>query len=406
MRLQRLAFVAILLFSVPGITLGETIEISPSDDWFSILSGDSLQPGDEVVLGSGIYSNSRRLVICHSGTLEEPVTIRAAAGASVVFKRPDAKQNTINLEGNQHLRLIGLEITGGAAGIRISARAGRQPSDLVLEGLHIHDIGGVAITCNHEGAKYRHMTFRGNHIHHTSGHGEAFYLGGNRGSAIISESVIENNYIHDLNGVNVSQGDGIEIKQGSYGNRIVGNVIHDTKYPGITVYGTADHARNVIENNWIWNTGDHGIQAAADAIIRDNKIASVAGCGIYSREHQGAVPANLRIEGNFVIGGTNPALRIIGGQTEQADATIELVGNRLCARNGFAIRIDDHALVKGHQNRGTGKVAGRDHHTLDWSVDDSAKVGPLSELKGHPLKGHPAWRSMDRHALRNLFVPR
>ncbi len=107
--------------------------------------------------------------------------------------------------------------------------------------MHIHHIGGVAVTANNPGETYQSLTFRHNHIHHTGGHGEAFYLGSNSkpdGSTdgYIFDSVIENNYIHDLIGGTVSQGDGIELKDGSYDNIVRDNVIHDTNYPGIIVY--------------------------------------------------------------------------------------------------------------------------------------------------------------------------
>ena len=62
------------------------------------------------------------------------------------------------------------------------------------------------------------------------------YLGANEGEFIMSESVIALNHIHDCRG---SQGDGIEVKQGSWGNLIAENDVHDTQYPCITVYGTA-----------------------------------------------------------------------------------------------------------------------------------------------------------------------
>ncbi len=379
---------------------GATIELRRTDDWFSVLSGNGLQAGDEVVLFGGVYTDSRRLVIRHRGTAGKPIIIRAKEGETVVFRRPDASQNTFNLEGNQHLHLIGLEITGGASAIRIGPHGERQPSDLLLQGLSIHHIGGVAVTCNHEGADYRRIVFRGNHIHHTSGHGEAFYLGGNNATAIISESVIENNYIHDLNGEKVSQGDGIEIKHGSFGNLIIGNVIHDTKYPGITVYGTNGRTRNKIEGNLVWNTGDHGIQVAADAVIRDNFVANAHGCGIYSREHQGAIPGNLRIEANRVVASHSAAIRIIGSSKFRSQmAPIELIGNRLLASKGQpAIRVDQEANLTGRGNQGRGEVVGADDISGFWNSN------PLAKVELPELPNHPAWKFLDQGSVEKLFA--
>jgi hypothetical protein len=57
--------------------------------------------------------------ISQQGKAGMPVTIRAAEGAKVIFKRPDTKQNPINLAGCQHIIIRDLEIIGGGAGIRI-----------------------------------------------------------------------------------------------------------------------------------------------------------------------------------------------------------------------------------------------------------------------------------------------
>ncbi|MDH3584041.1 MAG: right-handed parallel beta-helix repeat-containing protein [Phycisphaerae bacterium] len=292
----------------------KTVELTPKDDWFAVLSGPSLQPGDEIVLAAGTYTDRRRLAIGHRGSPRRPVTIRAATGARVVFKRPDARQNTINMEGCQFLVLKGIEITGGSAGIRISGKAGHRPRFITLENLHIHHVGGVAVTANHPGEIYESLTFRGNHIHHTGGHGEGFYLGSNNAAdgstnGYIFNSVVENNYIHHLTGSTVSQGDGIELKDGSYNNIVRDNVIHDTNYPGIIVYGTDGKAPNVLERNVIWNTGDNGIQAAADAVIRNNIIYDTRGDGLHCRNHQSAVVGRLKILHNTIL--SRSAIRIV-----------------------------------------------------------------------------------------------
>lgn len=295
--------------------IARTITLSPDQkSWFSVLSGPSLDPGDEIVLKAGTYSDERRLEISQQGTKEKPIIIRAAKGARVIFNRPDAKQNSINLAGCQHLIIRDLEITGGSSGIRIGKKGGLPAKFITLENLHIHHIGGGAVTANYPGETYESLTFRRNNIHHTGGHGEAFYLGSNNKSdgstnGYIFNSIIENNYIHDLKGGTVTQGDGIELKDGSFGNIIRDNVIHDTNYPGIIVYGTDGKTPNTIERNVIWNTGDHGIQAAADAVIRNNIIFDTKGQGIYCRNHQSAIVGNLTLVHNTVL--SHLTIRII-----------------------------------------------------------------------------------------------
>ncbi|MGK0190389.1 MAG: parallel beta-helix repeat protein [Verrucomicrobiales bacterium] len=293
----------------------KTIHLTTGNkSWFTTLSGPSLQPGDEIILAAGTYTDARRLQISQRGTAERPITIRAATDAKVILKRPDTRQNSINLTGCQHLIVKDIEITGGAAAIRIGKQGEHLAKFITLENLHIHHIGGVAVTANNPSEIYECLTFRHNHIHHTGGHGEGFYLGSNNkpdGSTngYIFNSVIENNYIHDLKGDTVSQGDGIELKDGSFNNIIRDNVIHDTNYPGIIVYDTDGKAPNIIERNAVWNTGDHGIQAAADAIIRNNVIFDTAGEGIHCRNHQSAIVGNLKIVHNTIL--TKTPIRIV-----------------------------------------------------------------------------------------------
>ncbi|MCO8123193.1 right-handed parallel beta-helix repeat-containing protein [Stieleria sp. TO1_6] len=319
----RICFPAIYLFAAVGTLLSVTqaaakqILLSPDSNWFEVLAGDAVDPGDQIVLAAGTYSDRRLLTISLRGTADAPIIIRAATGQQVVFKRPDARQNSINLVGCQFLVLRGIEITGGDSGIRISGSDDHPAKFITLEDLHIHHINGVAVTANAAGQIYESLTFRRNHIHHTGGHGEGFYLGSNntadgRINGYIFNSVIENNYIHDLRGSNVSQGDGIELKDGCYGNFVRDNVIHSTGYPGIIVYSSGGKAANIIERNVIWDSADHGIQAASDAVVRNNIIYDVKGFGIYSRNHQNANVGRLQLVHNTII--NDRAIRIIAPQ--------------------------------------------------------------------------------------------
>ena len=154
--------------------------------------------------------------------------------------------------------------------------------------------------------------------------------------------LIEGNYIHDLTGPKVLQGDGIEIKDGSYGNIVRDNVIHDTNYPGILVYGTDGNEPNVIERNVIWRSADHGIQAAAEAVVRNNIVFDNGADGIYIRAHQSAQVGGLQIVHNTVIT-TRPngaAIRVIPGPGNRFESPVVIANNAFYATNGgFAARL-------------------------------------------------------------------
>ncbi len=336
-----------------------TIEITPASDWVGLLNDPtSLAPGDEVVFGAGVYSTSTRLSLGQRGTAGQRIILRAADGAHVTITRPNANQNVLNLEGAQYLTLKGFEITGGSTGVRINSGGGIQPKFIVLDGNHIHHTGNAAVSANIDGNTYEGMHFLNNEVDHTSAEGEGFYLGCNYNGCQFFDGIIERNYIHDLNGAGVTQGDGIEIKDGSFNNIVRDNVIHDTNFPGVIVYGVEGQgARNVIERNVLWNIRENGIQAAADAIIRNNIIFSAAFDGIHSQNHQGAVPGNLTIENNTVHASGN-AIDIGFPSGGAYSGPIEIANNALYPGGAFAIEFPFATGMTISSNVGTGLASG------------------------------------------------
>ncbi|MEQ1850119.1 MAG: right-handed parallel beta-helix repeat-containing protein [Chthoniobacteraceae bacterium] len=285
----------------------------------------ALKPGDQLVIAAGTYSVDRLWDIRVSGTAEAPVWIVAEEGAKVILTRPDAKQNVLNIgQGGpvHHLCLRGVEITGGSHGLRLG-----QCSEVWIDQCHIHDTGGVCLSAN--SADTRRLFLTRNHIHHGGGHGEGMYLGANHGEFIMSESVIALNHIHDCKG---DQGDGIEVKQGSWGNLIAGNDIHDTQYPCITVYGTAGKPVNIIERNLCRRSDDSAMQVQGEAIVRNNVLIGGKGSGFASTDHQGK-SLNLQVIHNTIIN-TGDAFK---GSSWNAREGMILANNVLYSRDKSAI---------------------------------------------------------------------
>jgi MYXO-CTERM domain-containing protein len=337
---------ALLLAAAPAFA-GVT-EIGPGDDLIGAVNG--LMPGDELVLKGGTYNLQSKFTISVSGTEQAPIIIRAKDGEVPIITRPDANQNTINIANNAYVILRGIEVVGGSHGIRMD-----HTSFITIEDCHIHDTGDVAISANYSGSKYQGLRLLRNHIHDTNNTGEGMYLGCNTNACQMFDSLIEGNYIHNTNGASVSQGDGIEIKEGSYNNVVRDNVVHDTNYPCILTYSTVGNgAPNIIERNVLWGCGDHGIQSAADAIIRNNIILSASADGIRNQPHQSGSPANLVIVHNTVLKASGDALRSDG-----ITGSVVIANNALFAQSGNALRVAgtlDQLVVAG--NAGVGSVQG------------------------------------------------
>jgi len=344
---------ALLLFSafcaVPA--LAEIREISVNDDFRQAVA--ALSPGDHLVLRSGTYSFDSRLNVTVVGLREQPIVIRAREGESVLIEMNSGLHNVLEIQDSRYLKIHNLGFRGGSHGIRL------MNSDYVtIQDCEVYETGDVAISAN-SGGTYEGLVIRGNHIHHTNSTGEGMYLGCNNDTCRVMNSLIEFNYVHHTNGPTVEQGDGIELKEGSAGNIIRHNVIHDTNYPGIITYGTAGNGpANIIEGNLIWGTNDFAIQSAADSVIRNNIIL---GESIGLQPHQAGSPSNQRILHNTVVAEGN------GIEVRGVSGAIVIANNAIYSQSGSAIRLisGSTGLVTVAGNVGSGGLFGAEEGYID-----------------------------------------
>ena len=288
---------------------GATFEISPatadSDEQFERVA-NSLEPGDELVLHGGIYSQNGRRAVTAKGTAEKPIVIRAADQAKPLMTRPADNidsQNNIEFVDCCYLIVCGLNFKGGSSGVRFI-----RGHHVTFEDCDIFETGNNALTMN--SGNCDSFIIKRNHIHHTglsitsSPEGEGMYIGCHDGSCVTTNSLIEGNYIHHTRSTSDGGNDGIEIKAGSYNNIVRGNVIHDTnigrQYPGIFVYGGGPKV-NIVEGNMIWNAGE-GIQVVSDAIVRNNVILNCSVTGITAAPHAAVSGMrNVMIVNNTIV---------------------------------------------------------------------------------------------------------
>jgi MYXO-CTERM domain-containing protein len=324
-----------------------TVEIMAGDDVEAAIA--ALQPGDELILGGGMYTVTERFGIDLVANAGAPILIRAKNGEVPHIHRPDAAQNIVDIDNAQYVELRGIEWSGGSAGIRISAA-----SHLTIADCEIHDTNDVALRANDGGAVYDNLHIVGNHIHDTDNTGEGMYLGCNSNGCQVVDSVIERNWVHHTNQATVEQGDGIELKEGSSGNVIRDNVIHDTNYPCILTYSAIGGVANVIEGNVMWNCGDHAIQSAADAIIRNNIILSAAANGIAMQMHQSGAPSNLTVVHNTLVIPNGTAISVSG-----AVGDVTIANNAVFTMSGSAITLGgDTSQITVAANVGLGGFGG------------------------------------------------
>ncbi len=284
----------------------------------------SLQPGDRLEIGSGTYTLTNALRLNLRGTAQQPIWIAAAPGASPVLHRNGATQNGVEF-GNggraEYVIVEGLEITGGDIGLRLY-----DVQNLWFDQCEIHHTNANAIAANSNDTEY--VTFTRNEVHHTTGTGEGFYVGANNGAVTARFWTIALNHVYECGG---HQGDGIEVKQGSYGNWIAENVVHDTNYPAILVYGTGGQQPNLIEKNLCWNSNDNVMQVQGEAIVRNNVLFD-GQVAFHSGDHQGAVTNLVVVHNTFLNDGTAVNLNQWGGKPGMVFA------NNACYSQGTALR--------------------------------------------------------------------
>ncbi|MCU0918399.1 MAG: right-handed parallel beta-helix repeat-containing protein [Planctomycetes bacterium] len=368
---------------------GKVLEIHPAvaqdDEEFERVA-NALQPGDELVLHGGVYSQTGRRALTLTGTADRPILIRAAVDATPTLTRPaEGRYNNIEFVDCCHLVIRGLRFQGGSSGVRFI-----RGHHITFEACEICETRNNALTMNSGNCDA--FLIRNNHIHHTGlrengpTEGEGMYIGCHDGSCITTNTLIEGNHVHHLRGTSVGGSDGIEIKYGSYNNTVRNNVIHDTNlarpYPGVFVYGGGQGV-NIVEGNRIWNAGE-GIQVVADAVIRNNVIFDCTIAGITAAPHA-AVPQmrNVRIVNNTIVN------HRVGVRLRWSEATEMVFGNNAVYCPGATAL--DAAGVERHQlsaNHVSGRLVG-------VSLDASRLVegGDLSEAfvapAGHDYRPRP-----------------
>jgi Right handed beta helix region len=266
---------------------GQTYEIHPGDDLFATIG--SLDAGDEVVVHAGTYRSPGYFAARWTGTTDAPIVVRGAKGERRPVLVGRAPQDIIGLDGS-HFTLSHVELRGGDDALRLG-----NVDHATLEDFEIHGVDDVGISCNVPGHVCDGVTIRDSDIHDTGRRyfGEGLYLGCHDAGCAFRNGLVEDNVVHDMGG---SQGDGIEIKAGSYNNTVRDNTLYRTRFPGITVFGydAPVGKPNRVERNSVWRTRHDGIRVVGRGIVSDNVVFEAAFNPIAAIPSHGGAPTLAR----------------------------------------------------------------------------------------------------------------
>ncbi|RYD21194.1 MAG: right-handed parallel beta-helix repeat-containing protein [Verrucomicrobiaceae bacterium] len=256
---------------------------------------NALIPGDRLEIGPGNYQLTGFYNISLQGTAQAPIRIVAGPAGNVTISRADANNNNVELGINgtpvRHFSLEGITFSGGSFGIRLG-----DCSQVWIDRCKIQSTDSTAIAATASNTSGIHITR--NEISNTTD-GPGISVGSNNGSIVNTQSVYALNHVHDIH--SSVNGIGIRIQSQSSGNLISGNHVHDTELTGIFIANATNNPVNVVENNTCHATGDYGIQALADCVVRNNLVMTTGAGGFLSNPISSTMPTRLTVVHNTFI---------------------------------------------------------------------------------------------------------
>lgn len=284
-----------ILITDQGVTAAR--EIDPTINFCQAIDG--LEAGEELLLKPGDYQGPCK--IRRGGEPGRPLVIRAAD----LNHRPrilytSRSGNVVEIHAS-HVTISGLEL--GPTQPNIDAIRIFSGNDIVIEDCLFRRVGGIAVVATHQSV--RGLLVRRNSISNSTATG--MYFGCHDGSACaISDLLIEQNLIEQIDAPPDQVGYGIQVKLNSYGV-IRGNVIVGTKGPPIMVYGSEDGSkRSLVEKNYVSGsrTSSGIVVGGGPAVVRGNVAKNNAEAGIALEDYgkrgllRGLVVAANKAAGN------------------------------------------------------------------------------------------------------------
>jgi hypothetical protein len=228
---------------------------------------DAAVPGDSIEIADGVFTGA--FVASRSGTEAAPVFLCGRA-AAVLDGGGIREGYVLHLDGVQHWRVVGFTVQNGQKGVMADAT-----SHSVIQGLTVQDIGDEAI---HLRSASSYNSVLGNTIRRTGLRRDKFGEGVYVGSATSNWSKYSGGAA-DRSDHNVVQGnsisqtgsESIDIKEGTTGGRVIGNILDGTGMTG------ADSLIDIKGNDWIIedNLGAH----APNEALQTHRILDGWGTG-------------------------------------------------------------------------------------------------------------------------------
>ena len=263
---RKLSCSIILSFALCGTAqVGRAKEIGPVNDYCREINDPS--SGTEIVLKAGAYKGACK--VRRGGKAGSPLVIRGSSLKDRPRIEYEGKNGNVLEIYADNIVIHGLEFGpthSDVDGIRIFS------GDYVtIEDCAFEQMGGIAVVANH--ASVKGVIVRRNTI--TDSTSTAMYFGCHDGSTcVVSQLLIEKNFISGVSARETAIGYGIQVKLNSTGV-VRDNVIINSKGPGIMVYGAIDPTEiSIIERNFVSGSRESSgvVVGGGPVIVRNNIV--------------------------------------------------------------------------------------------------------------------------------------
>jgi Right handed beta helix region len=295
-------FSAALAIVVAGAAGAATVEVTPGEDWCGIVNAHGA--GDEIVLLAGDHQGPCWFQA--DGGVGDPLVVRGEGGPNLPRIVYDGAGDNVTNVFSEHLVIRGLAFGPSQSGI--DAIKIREGGDILIEGCRFDQVGGISISAN--SADTYDLVVRGNEF--TDLQSTRMYFGCHDGAGACSTNVlIEGNLIDGVDSSNV--GYGLEVKVDSLGI-VRDNVIHDTKGPGIEIYGSYDLGIvSEVTGNLVIGSRNNGTLeiGGGPCIVEANIVIGGAYGGIYAYDYGNrGLQRGVHLVGNTAVGIEDLAIKI------------------------------------------------------------------------------------------------
>lgn len=258
-----------------------TVSVTSASQLKTALAG--AKAGMTISLADGTYTG--KWVASAAGTASAPITLVGSRKA-ILTTGSTGSGYALNVKGS-YWNLTGFSVTKAAKGIVL------DNSDYsIIDGVDVGNIGQEAV---HMRTSSTNVTIRNSLVHDTGittkAYGEGIYVGSansNWSSVMGSSSKPDqsNNVLIEKNTITNTSAEGIDIKEGTTGGRVIGNVFKNSGYSG---ENSADSWVDVKGNGYVIS-GNSGSGTRLDAFQVHSVLSGWGGTNTFSGNSVTSVP--------------------------------------------------------------------------------------------------------------------